>query len=397
MSLIRKALEKRDYTGGVFSNPLGLEPGQIPTNGQLAYIEGSGAYPISSNTAMRHWPVWACVRIIGDVVSTLPIDVFKGDGVPVEPTPDRLLHPSAYATKLQWTWQVIASLLLRGNAYGLYAGFDRLEYPTQVDIISPDCVQSVEKDADGHKIFKIAGKTLTTDQVWHLPGPQMPGELQGMSPISYAANTITVGLDATKFSSDVFQNGIHPSAVLSSDQQINADQAKEIKARVKRSVQNRDLAVLGAGLKLTPWQMTAADAQYVESQQMNAVSVAQVFGVPPEMIGAANGGSTVTYANREQRAMDFLNNAVNPWLSRLEEALSAWFPRGTYVKYNTGALLRSDLIARYESYDIGIHSNVLRPSEARKFENLPEIPGLDEKPLPSSAKVQGRTDAPKQG
>ena len=39
---------------------------------------------------------------------------------------------------------------------------------------------------------------------------------------------------------------------------------------------------------------------------------------------------------------DFLNNAVNPWLTRFEKALSAWFPRSTYVKFNTNALLRSD-------------------------------------------------------
>jgi HK97 family phage portal protein len=401
VSLIKHALEKRDYSGGIFSNPLGLEPGQIPTNGQLAYLDGSGGYPITTNAAMRHWAVWACVRIIADVVSTLPIDVYtKVDGkiVPVEPTPTRLLIPSAYATKLQWTWQVMASDLLRGNAYGLYADFDRLGYPTQVDIISPDAVTDVCKDERGRKVFKIAGQTLGTDQVWHLPGPQMPGELAGMSPITYASRTIGLGLNAEKFGSDFFQSGINPTAVLESDQQINGDQAKEIKDRVIKATQDRSIAVMGAGLKLSPWQMSAHDAQFLETSQLNATAIAQIFGVPPEMIGAGTGGSTVTYANREQRAQDFLNSAVNPWISRLEEALSAWFPRGTYVKYNTGALLRSDLITRYESYDIGIHSNVLLPSEARAFEDLPVIPGIDDKPLPSPApKSQGSTDAPNKG
>jgi phage portal protein BeeE len=103
------------------------------------------------------------------------------------------------------------------------------------------------------------------------------------------------------------------------------------------------------------------------------------------MIGAATRGDTITYANREQRAQDFLNNAVNPWLARLEEALTAWFPRGTYVKFNTGALLKSDLAARYAAHAVGITNGFLLRSEARKLEELPTIAGIDDQPKPVPA------------
>jgi HK97 family phage portal protein len=384
MSLLKK-IERRDYSGGTFSNPLGLPPGAIPTNAQSAYIDGTAGagYPMSTNTAMRHATVFACVRIISDLIASLPVDLYKGDETPVEPLPTKLIQPSVYATKTEWVWQVMASLLLRGNAYGMIAATDRLEYPTAVDIIAPDHV-CVEKDkTTGKKIFKIGPQTLTTDQVWHLPGPQLPGELEGMSPIRYASRTIGIGLDAEQFGSDFFRNGINPTATLETDQQVNSEQAAEIKARVKNSMASHDMIVLGAGMKLNPWQLSAEDSQFVDTMSANGITVAQIFGVPPEMLGIAHHGGSVTYANREQRAQDFLNTAINPWLGRLEEALSAWFPRGTYVKFNTGALLRSDLITRYESYQIGIRNNLLLPSEARALEDLPELPGLDDKPLPA--------------
>lgn len=384
MSLLHK-LERRDYGGGVFTNPWGLLPGQIPTNGQLAYIDYDGQ-PVSSKRAMRHWAVWACVRIIADAVSSLPIDTFTGNGEPIEPVPSRLATPSAYATKLQWTWQVIASLCLRGNAYGLISSFDRLGYPSQVDIIAPDGV-CPEKDKAGHKVFKIGAETLSTEQVWHLAGPQLPGELAGMSPITFASHLISLGLDAEQFGEDFYRNGIHPTAVLESDQQINGPQAAEIKDRVKKATAGRDMAVLGAGLKLNPWQLSAADSQFLETQQANAVMIAAIYGVPSELLGAASSGSSLTYANREHRAQDFLNNAVNPWLARLEESLSAWFPRGTYVKYNTGALLRSDLLTRYKAHEIGIRNNFELPSEAREIEDMEPIPGIDAKPLPDAPKL----------
>jgi HK97 family phage portal protein len=342
---------------------------------------------MSVETAMRHWAVWACVRVIADTISALPVDAFARTGDFIEPLPQRLITPSAYATKLEWLWQIMASLLTQGNAYGLISAEDRLGYPTQVDLISPQAVR-VEKQ-DGRKVFLVGGKTLTTEQMWHLPGPQLPGELEGMSPLRYAARTIGLGLQAEQFGTDFFQNGIHPTATLETDQQVNSDQAVEIKDRVRKSMASREMVVLGAGMKLNPWQLKAEDAQFLETQRYNATAVAQIFGVPAEMIGAADSGSTVTYANREQRAQDFLNNAINPWLARLEDSLTAWFPRGTYVKFNTGALLRSDLLNRYKAHEIGIRNNFLLPSEARGLENLPKINGIDDKPLPATAPGNG--------
>lgn len=388
MSLFRRLerTEKRDYSGGIFTNPLGLEPGQIPTNGQLAYLDGNGGYPISTNQAMRYWPVYACVRTIADTVSGLPIDAFTGDTKPVTPQPQRLINPSANATIVQWMWQATASLLLRGNVYGLISSTDRLEYPTQVDILNPDSIR-VAKDPSGKKVFYVSGgskEPLSSEQIWHLPGPQLPGCLEGLSPISYAAHTIGLGVAAENFGSDFFQSGINPTAVLSSDQQINSTQAADMKKRIKQAVSNRDMAVLGAGLKLTPWQITAADAEFLATTNANAIAISQIFGVPPERIGVSQHGNTLTYANREQKAQDYLDSAVNPWLVRFEEALSAWFPRGTYIKFNTGALLRSDLLTRMQADQIAIRNNILLPSEARAFENYPPIPGIDDKQLPSS-------------
>lgn len=390
MSILKKGFEKRDYNGGFLTNPFGAPNWIIPTNGQAGMIDGN--MPVSSSAAMRHWTVFSCVRIISDLISALPIDAFTGNERPVEPLPTVLVTPSAYATKISWVWQVMSSLLLNGNAYGVIASTDRLGYPTQIDLISPTAVR-IERDKNtGKKIFRVAGEILTSDEIWHLPGPQLPGELEGMSPIRYASRTISIGLDAEQFGSDFFRNGINPTATLETDQQVNSEQAAEIKKRVKDAVSQRDMAVLGAGMKLNPWQLTAEDSQFLETLRHNAIAVAQIFGVPPEMLGAASRGASITYANREQRAQDFLNTAINPWLARLEEALSALFPRGTYVKFNTDALLRSDTLTRYQAYQLGIQNNILLPSEVRALEDLPPVPGIDDKPLLSPASGSGGAD-----
>jgi hypothetical protein len=94
------------------------------------------------------------------------------------------------------------------------------------------------------------------------------------------------------------------------------------------------------------------------------------------MIGAATSGSSVTYANREQRAADWLTYGLVPYLVPVEEALSALIPAEQRVKANVSAVLRSDLKTRYESYAIALDKNFLSVDEVRNLE--------DRKPMPPS-------------
>jgi HK97 family phage portal protein len=94
--------------------------------------------------------------------------------------------------------------------------------------------------------------------------------------------------------------------------------------------------------------------------------------VPPEMI-AAESGNSLTYANVEQRGLDFLTYAVRPWLVRLETAISALLPSTQTVRFNPDALVRVALKDRYEAHKIGIDAGFLTRNEARELENRPPL------------------------
>ena len=104
----------------------------------------------------------------------------------------------------------------------------------------------------------------------------------------------------------------------------------------------------------------------------------------------ATSGSSVTYANREQRAADWLTYGLVPYLVPIEESLSSLIPRPQRVKANVSAVLRSDLKTRYESYkmaaDIGTAAGVplLTVNEMRDFEDLPPVEGGDSFDRPDS-------------
>jgi phage portal protein BeeE len=89
---------------------------------QLLADEGrptAAGEPVTVDTALRLSTVWGCVRLLSDSVSTLPLHVYRGDDRDPIPTPPLLQRPSADFPELaDWLWAVMASLLLRGNAWG---------------------------------------------------------------------------------------------------------------------------------------------------------------------------------------------------------------------------------------------------------------------------------------
>ena len=390
MSLIRN-LERRGHS------PLHgfADPSAIPSNSDSVWAPTLTI----GNGAMRHWAVWACARVVADSVSTLPLDLLQGTGdgaVPVDPLPQVLQRPSAYLDRVDWLSQALVALLTTGNIYGVVASRDRLEYPTQINLVAPGSIVAQIDPDTGMKVYKGRnGKRLSSEQVWHRTGLVWPGDVVGMDPVSYFVRTITLGLEAERYGADYYQHGAHPTAVASTDQEINRDQAETIKDRIRSAVSKHDIAVLGAGLKLDAWQGSPNDAQLGETIRMNAAMVCAIYGVPPEKIGVSMGsGGSVTYANREQRAQDFLNDAVNPWLVRMERSMTDWFPRGRFVKFNTGGFLKSDLKTRFDAYQIATGGRAwMEPSEARSLENWQPIEGLDDRQPVQSPPTGGTGDS----
>ena len=122
------------------------------------------------------------------------------------------------------------------------------------------------------------------------------------------------------------------------------------------------------GLKPRPLTVPPEASMFLETQRFGLQSVARYFGVPPEMIGSDSGNPKM-YASLEMRNQDFLTFGIGPKIARLETALNGLLPRGQITKFNTGALLRTDLRSRYESYAIGLENGFLTLDEVRALED----------------------------
>jgi HK97 family phage portal protein len=353
--------------------------------GDLPVASTYAAVPVNPTTALQHSAVWACVNLIAGSISTMPLYAYrKGDRDPLPDLPPLLRQPSATMNLPDWLYAALQSLLLRGNCYGQIvdrAGAGLL--PAQVELLAPDRV--AVNVPNGAVEYRVDGQVVDPAGIWHVKAYTSAGNVVGLSPIAHARQAVGLGLAVERFGAQWFGEGATPSGLLTTDQRINNETATDLKERWKVSHRgHRDIAVLGDGARFQPVSINPEESQFLETTRANVATVARYFGVQPELVGGESGGS-LTYANVEQRALDFLQFGLAPWLVRLETALSALLSSTTTVKFNAGALVRTDLLTRYQAHESAIRAGWKLRSEVRELEDLPPIAGIDNQEGPAVA------------
>ena len=336
-----------------------------------------GRVPVGPDQALRLSTVWRCVNLLADLVAGFPVHEYRKSGNVREelPDPPLLVDPSPGMLPLDWRRGLMVSWLLRGNLAGLVAATDSLGYPTMIELAHPDEL-SITRTAGRYR-YTLGGvehDPWPRGDLWHVPAFTIPGRRAGLSPISYAAESIGLGLNVRRFGSDWFADGAHPTSVLATEHEVAEDVAKIIKDRfVKALGGRREPVVIGNGFELQQLQIAPEESQFLETTRANVADVARYFGVPPELVGGESGGS-LTYANVEQRSLDLLTYTVAAWVLRVEGALSALRPRPRYVKLNTDTLVRTSLLDRYRAHEIAIRNGWRSRNEIRTIEDAGPIP-----------------------
>jgi HK97 family phage portal protein len=340
---------------------------------------------VTTATAMQHSAVWACVNLIAGAISTLPLAAYRdGEREPLPTLPPILRQPSAGWSLPDFLFAVLQSLLVEGNAYGLIVGRAGAGLlPSQVELLAAHRVTVTIPN--GTVEYRVDGREIDPADLWHVRAFTTPGNVLGLSPIGHARQAVGLGLGAEQYAAKLFGESAIPSGVLTTDQHIRPDLARVLKEQWKVSHQGRrDIAVLGSGARFQAVTIPPEEAQFLETTRANVATIARYFGVQPELIGGESGGS-LTYANVEQRALDFLQFCLRPWIVRTELALSALLSSTTAVKFNAAGLVRTDLLTRYQAHESAIRAGWKLRSEVRELEDLPPVAGIDDQEGPAVA------------
>lgn len=338
---------------------------------------------VTTDSSLQLLAVYGCNRFICEGISTLPVDVFRElpDGTRQEIALPPWLHkPTPYLDRVAWLTQVLTSLLLDGNAY-LHLRYSEGRL-IELEPLNPALVKV--RRVNGRKTFFVNGVQAGDLDILHIPGLMFPGSDVGLSPVEMARQTIGAGMSADEYAARFFGQGASMSGVIEVPGDMPAEgagSAKELAKQFNRRHSGKNKAhlpaVLVAGAKWQSTGVTNEQAQFLQTRQFTAAQIASMmFLIDPTEFGMSmDKGSSITYANLEQRNARKVTVTYLPWLVRLEHAISELLARPRFMKFNVNGLLRGDTKTRYESYRIANPTDTwLAADEIRAFEDLPPLP-----------------------
>jgi HK97 family phage portal protein len=303
----------------------------------------------------------------------MPWHVFQktDDGnleLPTHPA-DALLYrrPNPEVSAAVWRELMLRDVLTWGNAY-CEIERDSQDRPLALWPIRPDRVQVRRLSGPGltYVVSNTKGDPTTLPQrnVFHVRG--LGDDLAGWSVITYAANTIGLGLAQEETMSSLMRNNSRPPGLLTPTGPLPAEGAEQIRAEWQAayggSGNQGKTALLSHGMTYTPLGMPNEDAQLIENRRFSVLDICRFFGVPPHKVYDLE---RATFSNIEHQAIEFLQHTIQPWITKLEQEanrklISQRVQGQVYTKINFNSLLRSDIESRGKYYqllfDRGVYS-----------------------------------------
>lgn len=338
---------------------------------------------VTDEQALKVSAVYACLRLLSDAVSTMPLDTFRridGTRIPFRPRPTWLDFHDPAPRRIDFLTQVVMSLLTDGNAF-IAVLRDQLGSPVALWVLDPQSV-SIRRES-GVVIFTVDGTDFTPLDIVHIPWLVLPGRLRGLSPLGAARETVAVGAAAQRFGAQFFAGGALPGAVIEVEQKLSEEAAKQTIDQWRaqhEGIKQGGVGLLSAGAKLNKIGINPEDAQFLETRKFTVSDVARIFGVPPHLIGDAS-NSTSWGSGLAEQNVAFGQLSLTPIVERVEAALD-WILTtdglaDVFVKLNMDARFRGSLKDRYAAYDLAIAAGFMTVNEVRRLEDMAPVDGGD--------------------
>lgn len=366
--------------------PISLTTG---TFWQEFYGTSSSGKVVTADKAMRLSAVWACVRLLSESVSTLPLKVYERqtDGsrkLAQSNTVYQVLcrRPNPEMTPSRFMLMVVASICLRGNAF-----VEKLFIGSRLVSLVPLLPQNmVVKRLDNGRLqytYTENGKqrVIPTEKVMHIRGFGLDG-VCGMMPTMAGVDVFGAAMSVDESAAKIFENGLQSSGFLSAEQALDKDQRERLRGYMQAFTGSKNagkIMVLEGGLKYQNVTMNPEAAQLLESRSFSIEEICRWFRVPPFMVGHTTKQSSWA-SSLEGMNLQFLTHTLRPLLINIEQEISRCLLNGdedVFAEFSVEGLLRADSAGRAAYYTSALQNGWMSRNDVRRLENMPPIEGGD--------------------
>lgn len=298
------------------------------------------------------------------------------------------LRPNPNMTAFGFIELIQSHALRWGNGYA-YIDIRENGFPAGLYPLAPWSTWAHEEGGEIYYYTEILGKTnpqqiiLRSDQVLHIKNLGSDG-YRGVSPIRQHAEELGIQISAQNYGAEFFGNGAVIQGYLKFPGAIKEEHRKLIKDSWKDLYSgsgNRHKApVLSNGMEYQRIGIPPDEAQFLETRKYGDSKIAQIYNIPPHMIGDLSKSS---FNNIVEETINFTRRTLNPWLTQWEQEatyklLSTKEQKTISLTFDRSNMLRGTPKEEADKDVSLIHAGIITRNEGRKARNLNPIEGLDE-------------------
>ncbi|MBW5815870.1 phage portal protein [Yersinia kristensenii] len=344
---------------------------------------------VTADKVIQLAAAWACVRLISESVSTLPLKLYKRmpDGSRGTATDHQLYpvlcrSPNSEMTPSRFMLMLVASICLRGNAF-----IEKRMIGNRVVSLIPLLPQNmVVKRLDSGQLeytYTENGKkrVIPVKTMMHIRGFGLDG-MCGLMPMNTGRDVFGSAMAIEESAAKVFENGMQNSGFLTSKTALTKDQRDKLRSSMTAFTGSKNAGktmVLEADLTYQSVTMNPEDAQMLESRSFSIEEICRWFRVPPFMVGHMTKQSSWA-SSVEGMNLLFLSNTLRPLLVNIEQEISRCLLAGDedyFAEFSVEGLLRADSAGRSAYYTTALQNGWMNRNDVRRLENLPPIDGGD--------------------
>lgn len=390
--------------------PENIENPNTPITGESIDTDGifgPDVY-VSPATSMKLAAVYACIYVLSSSIAQMPLHIMRKTGNKVETAREHpafyLLHdePNEWQTSYKWRETKERHILGWGN------GYTHIIRNRRGEIVSLECCTPWETtllNTGGRYTYgvynELGNRAISPHDMIHIRALGNDQRM-GLSPILQHAETIGMGMSGQKYTSSFFGGNARPAGIVSVKGELQDAGWTRLKSmwqkasRALRSQENKTM-LLPAELDYKALTVSPVDAQLIDMLKLNRSMVAGIFNVPAHMI---NDLEKATFSNISEQSIQFVRHTIMPWVVNWEQELNRRLftkqerSAGFYVRFNLAGLLRGTPKERADFYHFGIVDGWMSRNEARAFEDMNPVDGLDEMLVSVNAAqpTQSKTD-----
>ena len=353
------------------------------------YGTSSSGKVVTADKAIKLSAVWACVRLLSESISTLPLKIYvrQPDGSRRAATDHPAYsvlcrRPNSEMTPSRFMLMVVASICLRGNAF-IEKKFIANRLVSLVPLLPQNMV--VKRLTTGALEYKYTEngneRVIPVKNIMHIRGFGLDG-VCGMMPTMAGVDVFGAAMTVDEAAAKIFENVLQSTGFLSSENALTKEQRDRLRQNLQSFIGSKNagkLMVLENKLTYQNVTMNPEAAQLLESRSFSIEEICRWFRVPPYMVGHTTKQSSWA-SSLEGMNLLFLTHTLRPLLVNIEQEIGRCLLDSddeVFAEFSVEGLLRADSAGRAAYYTSALQNGWMSRNDVRRLENMPPIEGGD--------------------